>query len=104
MVVHIPQVPISDQPTDGNSRLKICDIFTQTYQRSGRWIEVAELCRIALDVRKRVLGSDHPDTWANANYLGILCERQGKYRQPVDRRERIPGPEYRDTVLSVSNL
>ena len=39
------------------------------------------LCKRALEIREKVLGSDHPDVAKQLNNLALLCQNQGKYEE-----------------------
>lgn len=82
IVVHIPEAAsTSDELTDVRGRLKMWDVFSDTYQREGCWKEAEALRRTAVDMRKSVLGSQYSDTLTRINDLGALLERQGKYNE-----------------------
>lgn len=65
----------------------------------------------ALDLRRRHLGEDHPNTLASTNDLGSLLRVQGKYVQAepllvrtLEGRRRLLGEEHPETLVSVNNL
>merc|ERR1711953_386743 len=39
------------------------------------------LCKRALEIREKVLGSEHPDVAKQLNNLALLCQNQGKYEE-----------------------
>ena len=46
------------------------------------YVQDAEpLCKRALEIREKVLGSDHPDVAKQLNNLALLCQNQGKYEE-----------------------
>jgi non-specific serine/threonine protein kinase/serine/threonine-protein kinase len=58
-----------------------------------------------LEVRRRVLGPEHPDTLISMSNLGILYQKQGKsadaeaiYTKILEVRRRVLGPENRATT------
>ena len=64
-----------------------------------------------LDVRRRVLGPEHPQTLTTMGNLGCSLHGQGKYaeaetmqRELLDVQRRVLGPEHPDTLATVSNL
>ncbi|MCD8353635.1 MAG: tetratricopeptide repeat protein, partial [Clostridiales bacterium] len=72
----------------------------------------AEEChRKALDIHRRVLGEDHPDTAMSYNNLGVVYEHQKKYDEAVElyRKawkiwQKTLGPEHPDTKRAIRNL
>ncbi len=67
--------------------------------------------REILDVRRRVLGPEHPHTLKTMSNLGCSLHGQGKHgeaeqmtREVLDVRRRVLGPEHPDTLATVSNL
>jgi eukaryotic-like serine/threonine-protein kinase len=65
----------------------------------------------AVDLRKRVLGLDHPDTLTSMDELGVLYNLQGKYAaaeallaQVLAARQRLLGSDHRDTLATMSDL
>ena len=48
------------------------------------------LCKRALEIREKVLGSDHPDVAKQLNNLALLCQNQGKYEE-VERFVELIG-------------
>ena len=65
----------------------------------------------ALEIRRRTLGDDHPDTLVSINSLGMLLMNQGKYdeaepliREALEARRRRLGDEHPRTLTSINNL
>jgi serine/threonine protein kinase/Tfp pilus assembly protein PilF len=65
---------------------------------------------IALSIRRRVLGDEHPDTLASLNdygrvlrMLGRMTEAAAAYKQALEGRRRVLGEEHRDTIGSINN-
>uniref|UniRef100_Q024L1 Tetratricopeptide TPR_2 repeat protein n=1 Tax=Solibacter usitatus (strain Ellin6076) TaxID=234267 RepID=Q024L1_SOLUE len=80
-------------------------------QESGRYAEAEPLAKEALEIRKRVLGEEHPDTIRSQNNLAGLYQRMGRYaeaeplyRNALATRERLRGAEHPDTLKVVNNL
>jgi serine/threonine protein kinase len=82
-----------------------------TYDAIGVYEKsVAELEK-ALDIQKRILGLDHPDTLNTMNSLSTVFIRMGKYaeaesilRETVSRRKQVLGAEHQHTIISMHNL
>jgi non-specific serine/threonine protein kinase/serine/threonine-protein kinase len=83
----------------------------KTYDAIGVYEKsVAELER-ALNIQKRILGLDHPDTLNTMNSLSTVFIRMGKYaeaesilRETVSRRKQVLGAEHQQTIISMHNL
>jgi hypothetical protein len=66
--------------------------------------------RELLDVRRRLLGLEHPDTLATMNNLGTSLGYQGKHaeaeqmqRELLELQRRVLGPEHPETLATTSN-
>jgi tetratricopeptide (TPR) repeat protein len=66
---------------------------------------------LALAIREKGLGPDHPDVARSLNNLADLYERQGRYAEALPLfqralaiRERAAGPDHPDTATSMNNL
>jgi len=67
------------------------DNLNNAIAEQGRYAEAEKLCRETLEIRRRVLGPEHPDTATSAYELSGLLARQGRpgealsfLRQAVD--------------------
>ncbi len=65
----------------------------------------------ALELRRRELGEDHPDTLASINETGLLLQNSGKlaaaepyYRQALEGRQRVLGNEHPDTLTTINDI
>lgn len=65
----------------------------------------------AVELRKRTLGPDHPDTLTSMDDLGVLYNLQSKYgaaeallSQVLAARQRVFGNDNQDTLATMSNL
>ncbi len=65
----------------------------------------------ALDIRRRVLGEEHPDTLTSISKMGTLFNAQGKFaeaerndREVLEKRRRILGDDHLDTLSAIHNL
>jgi Flp pilus assembly protein TadD len=70
-----------------------------------------ETYRQTLELRRKVLGLEHPDTLASMNNLALALNRQGEYveaeemhRQTLELRRKVLGLEHPDTLASMNNL
>ena len=69
------------------------------------------LIKEVLEIQRRVLGEEHPDTLEWMNRLANLYKEQGRYDEAeslfvkeLEMRRRVQGEEHRDTVQSMKNL
>ena len=64
----------------------------------------------ALEIRRRVLGPEHPDTLPSMNNLAQVYWRgqvragRALYSQTLEIQRRVLGPEHPDTLWSMGNL
>src|SRR5439155_4406934 len=82
-----------------------------TYRDLGLYPDAQRQTERALDLRRRVLGEEHPDTLSSMNSIALLYMYQGKYAQAepvfvkvVQLQRRVLGEEHPDTLGSMSNL
>ena len=61
-----------------NTRLEIQDKHPVKKNTSQ---DAEPLCKRALEIREKVLGSDHPDVAKQLNNLALLCQNQGRYEE-----------------------
>src|SRR5262249_39808217 len=64
------------------------DTCGEVLRSEGRYSKAESRFDVALDIRERVLGSDHLDVAHSLNSLALLCHSQGKYEEaePLYRR------------------
>jgi non-specific serine/threonine protein kinase/serine/threonine-protein kinase len=81
------------------------------YQSLGLYPEAQSLLTRAVDIRRRVLGPEKPETLASMSSLGGNLRAQGRYpeaekldRETLDIRRRVLGPEHPDTLRSINDL
>src|SRR6266545_1569169 len=80
-------------------------------QRAGKYDEALPLAERALEIRERLLGTEHPDVAAAINSLAGIYSDRGKYvkaeplyRRALNSREKAPGKDHPDTGASLNNL
>ncbi|PNH04770.1 Kinesin light chain [Tetrabaena socialis] len=81
------------------------------YYMMGRYMEAEPLSRQALELRRRVLGEEHPDTANSIHNLAACIYAQGRYaeaeplsRQALELRLLVLGEEHPNTASSINNL
>lgn len=80
-------------------------------KRPGDLLRATALQEEVLTVRRRTLGTNHPDTRTSMNNLAITLRARGELRRALDLRTeefelswRIQGKEHPDTLNSLRNL
>lgn len=81
------------------------------YNDLGLYPEAAKQLEAALDLRRRVLGPEHPDTLLSMHELGIIYINDNKYSQAeallsetVQIKRRVLGPDHIETIRDMNNL
>ena len=89
----------------------IRNTIATTYTDLGLYREAEKQLEAALDLRRRVLGPEHPETLRSMNNLAQVYWHQEKYAQAealfsqtLEARRRVLGPEHPDTLLSMNDL
>jgi non-specific serine/threonine protein kinase/serine/threonine-protein kinase len=84
------------------------DTVGVTYQNLGELKRAEEQIRAALELRRRTLGPDHPDTLSSAQHLVSQLYIEGRYAEgePLARQvaadlKRIRGPEDPETLSTI---
>ena len=62
-------------------KYKVLVIVRAVWKYSFFVQDAEPLCKRALEIREKVLGSDHPDVAKQLNNLALLCQNQGKYEE-----------------------
>jgi tetratricopeptide (TPR) repeat protein len=77
--------------------------------REGKYAPAEELSKRVLEIKKRVLGEEHPSTLTSMNGLSVLYRHEGRYPEAegllktlAEVRRRVSGDRHRDT-LAVTN-
>ena len=77
----------------------------------GKYAQAQPLYEKALEIRRRLLTDDHPDTAMSYNNLAINLNAQGKYAQAqplfekaLEIRRRLLTDDHPDTATSYNNL
>jgi CHAT domain-containing protein/tetratricopeptide (TPR) repeat protein len=77
----------------------------------GKYEAAGPLNQKALDIYRKVLGEEHPDTARSYNNLAETLRAQGQpaaaapvYQKALDIYRKVLGEEHRDTALSYNNL
>ncbi len=89
-------------------RARLLQTMAATLRSLGLQDEASAPQTEALEIRRRVLGNEHPDTLASVRNMGSLLARQGRlaeaepyYREALEGRRRLLGDDDRSTLFSV---
>jgi tetratricopeptide (TPR) repeat protein len=89
----------------------IRDTLGQTYKDLGQYPEAGKHLERALDLNRRVLGTENQKTLTTMRHLGAVAQLQGKYpkaeallNQTLQIQRRVLGPEHPDTLSSMNGL
>ena len=81
------------------------------YEQQKRYAEAEPLYKEALQIRRRVLGTEHRITAMTLNNLARLYEAQKRYaeaeplyREVMEIRKKVLGPRHSDTASALNNL
>ena len=96
---------------DPELQAQMMDVMGNVYKGLGVYSQAHTLLARAVDIRRRVLGSDHPDTLHSIDNLawvlrqeGHLAEAEKLEQETLDIERRVLGPEHRDTAHSMNAL
>jgi tetratricopeptide (TPR) repeat protein len=85
--------------------------LANVYRAQNENAQAEPLYHQTLEIRRRVLGPEHPDTLISINNLANVYWSQGNftqaeslYSEAMETQRRILGPEHPDTLLSMGNL
>jgi eukaryotic-like serine/threonine-protein kinase len=97
--------------TQPELQARLMQTMGEVYWSLGLYSEAQPLIEKALESRRRLLGSEHPDTLESMDFLGRTLEREGHYpeaekltRETFDIRRRVLGPEHPDTIASMHGM
>jgi non-specific serine/threonine protein kinase/serine/threonine-protein kinase len=86
-------------------------IMANTYYRLGLYSRAQPLVERGIEIQRRVLGPDHPDTLRSMYVLayilrdgGHLAEAEELSRETLKIQQRVVGLDHPDTLGSMSNL
>ena len=96
---------------DPAAQAQMMHVMGVVYYGLGLFHQADTLMRRAVDIRKRVLGPENPDTLQSMNELVFILGMEDRYaeqeklaRQVLDARRRVLGPQHQDTLASTLRL
>ncbi len=96
---------------DPELQAQMMHIMGDVYLNLGLFNQAQSLLTRAVDIRRRVLGRENPDTLASTSLLASILNTRGNYaaaeqmfRETLDIRRRVLGPRHPDTLSSMMSL
>jgi serine/threonine protein kinase len=96
---------------DRELQAQMMSVMGDVYNNLGLYPRAQSLDQRAMEIRRRVLGPENPDTLRTVSNLAIVLQHEGDYaeaekldRETLDIRRRVLGPEHPDTLRSMINL
>jgi eukaryotic-like serine/threonine-protein kinase len=86
-------------------------VMGDVYDKLGLYPQARLLVTRAVDIQRRMLGPEHPDTVKSTQNLASVLYEEGRFaeaekldRETLNIRRRVLGPEHQDTLKSMNNL
>jgi len=96
---------------DPDAQAGMMQVMGEVYINLGLFSRAKDLEQQSLDIRRRVLGPENPDTLASMDDLAGALEERGQYveaakmlREEIDIERRVLGPENPQTLNAMNNL
>jgi serine/threonine protein kinase len=96
---------------DPELQAQMMHVMGDVYDNLGLYPRAESLDQKAMEIRRRVLGPEHPDTLKSMSNLASDLSAEGHYaeaekldRETLDIERRVLGPEHQDTLKSMHNL
>jgi hypothetical protein len=101
----------SSRGQEGPEKMRLVWKYAMALGSEGRDRESEELLSQVMEVRKRVLGDEHPSTLNSMANLAPTYRNQGRWKeaeelgvQVMEKRKRVLGDEHPATLTSMVNL
>jgi serine/threonine protein kinase len=96
---------------DPEAQAQMIAVMGKVYFSLGLYPRADALERQAIEIRRRILGPENPDTLRSMSDLGATLWGEGRYpesekilRETLDIQRRVVGPEHPDTLSSMNGL
>jgi eukaryotic-like serine/threonine-protein kinase len=96
---------------DPDLNAQMTSTMAGVYKNLGLYPRARSLLERAIEIQRRILGPEDPNTLRSLSTLGYVLEEEGHYveaekleRQALDSQRRVLGPEHADTLTSMNNL
>jgi len=97
--------------SDPELKAQMLSVMADVYFKLGLYSRAAPLLSAAIDLRRHVLGPEHPDTLRSREAMGLLLHQQGRYsdadkldREVLEAARRVFGADDRETLRVQANL
>jgi eukaryotic-like serine/threonine-protein kinase len=97
--------------SDPELKAQMLFVMADVYFKLGLYSRAEPLLSAAIDLRRRVLGPEHPDTLRSKEEKGLLLHQQGRYadadkldREVLEAARRVFGADDRETLRVQANL
>jgi hypothetical protein len=111
LLPHAQYVLSHGQKKDDDERLDLAQKCAMALYIDGQYNGAEELQVQVMQMRKRVLGDEHPDTLTSISNLALTYKSQGRWKeaeelqvQEMQITKRVLGDEHPSTLTSMSNL
>jgi len=92
------------------AQARMMDVMSEVYDSLGLFPESQTLPTRALDLQRRVLGPDDPQTLTSLSEIALLLAEEGNYadaeklqREAFLARTRVLGPEHPDMIAFMAS-
>jgi tetratricopeptide (TPR) repeat protein len=101
----------SSADDDDEERLRLVSKCATTLYSEGRWEEAEDLQMQVMEIMKRVLSDEHPQTLSSMANLASTYRNQGRWKEAeelemrvIEIMKRVLSDEHPDTLISINNL
>ena len=96
---------------DPDAQAEMIKVMGEVYMSLGLYSRARDLEQQSLDIRRRILGPENPDTLASMDDLAGALKESGQYveaakmfREEIYIERRVLGPENQQTLNAMNNL
>ncbi|KAL1598072.1 hypothetical protein SLS59_007082 [Nothophoma quercina] len=111
LLPHAQYVLSHSKGNDDEERTTLAEKCATALYNDGKYKEAKGLWGQVMELRRRVVGQEHPSTLTSMNNLARALDQQGKYeeaetmhRQALAMYKKVLGREHPNTLTSMSNL
>jgi serine/threonine protein kinase/Tfp pilus assembly protein PilF len=101
----------TEMAKDPEAQARMMSVMGEVYDSLGLFSQAQTLFARALDLQRRVLGPDDPQTLKSLSRLTVVLTEEGSYpeaerlqREAFVTQTRVLGPEHPDTISSMARL
>ena len=101
----------TEMAKDPEAQARMMYVMSEVYDSLGLFSQAQTLLKRALDLQRKVLGPDDPQTLTSLSGMAVLLTEEGNYpeaeklqREDFAARTRVLGPEHPDTIASMARL